>query len=147
MSTAGGFTLLELIIVMGIATLLGGLGVLSQQALRAQLNLSLAARQLVMDLRLARMHAVTDHVNYRLVFPDGGGSYQAQRKVDNAYRDEGEPVGLPSGVIIADCTARDHSISFVPRGAAGSFGTITVRNVRGEERAVTVNIAGQVRVH
>jgi prepilin-type N-terminal cleavage/methylation domain-containing protein len=147
MGTASGLSLLELIIVLSVASILAGIGVLEHQALRPRLNLGLAARQVVMDLKVARMHAVTDHVNYRIVFSSESRTYQAQRKSGHGYNDEGLPVPLPDGIVIADCTARDHSITFVPRGNAGSFGTIAIRNTQGEERRVSVNIAGQVRVY
>ena len=147
MSTASGLSLLELIIVLSVVSILAGISVLEHQALRPRLNLGLAARQVLMDLKMARMHAVTDHVNYRIVFSSDSRTYQAQRKSGHGYRDEGLPVSLPDGIVIVDCTARDHSISFVPRGNAGSFGTITIRNIQGEVRRVSVDIAGEVRVY
>ena len=145
--SANGFSLLELVIVLSLAAILAAIGVLAHQALRPRLNLSMAARQLMMDLRSARMHAVKDHLNYRLVFPGGSGSYQAQRRSGDGYQDDGYPIALQSGIIVAECTARDHAITFAPRGNAATFGTITIRNDIGDVRHVTVNIAGQVRVY
>jgi type IV fimbrial biogenesis protein FimT len=147
MGSTSGFSLLELIIVLALISILAGIGVLEHQALRSRLNLGLAARQVLMDLKMARMHAVTDHVNYRIVFSSDSRTYQAQRKSGHGYSDEGLPVSLPDGIVIADCTANGHSISFVPRGNAGSFGTITIRNIQGEVRHVSVDIAGQARVY
>jgi prepilin-type N-terminal cleavage/methylation domain-containing protein len=146
MGTTSGLSLLELIIVLAVASILAGIGVLGHQALRPRLNLGLAARQVVMDLKLARMHAVTDHVNHRIVFSSESRTYQAQRKSGQGYKDEGPPVSLPEGIVVASCTANDHSIMFVPRGNAGTFGTIAIRNTQGDERRVIVNIAGQVRI-
>jgi prepilin-type N-terminal cleavage/methylation domain-containing protein len=147
MGRANGFSLLELIIVLSLMSILAAIGALEHHALRSRLNLGRAARQVLIDLRMARLRAATDHVNYRLVFPSDSGIYQAQRKADGVYRDAGAPVSLPAGIVIMDCTARDHSISFVPRGNAGSFGTITISNAEGGVRHVSVNIAGQVRVY
>jgi Tfp pilus assembly protein FimT len=147
MGNARGLSVLELVIVLSLLSILGAIGVLGHQALRPHLNLGLAARQVVMDLKMARMHAVTDHVNYRVVFLNGSRTYQTQRKSGHDYNNDGLPVSLPEDTVIADCTARDHSIAFVPRGNAGSFGTITIRNTMDEVRHVTVNIAGQVRVY
>ena len=147
MGDARGLSLLELVIVLSLLSILAGIGVLGHQALRPRLNLGLAARQVVMDLRMARMHAVTDHVNYRVVFFNGSRTYQAQRKSGHEYSNDGLPVSLPEDTVIADCTANGHSISFVPRGNAGSFGTITIRNTMNEVRHVSVNITGRVRVY
>jgi prepilin-type N-terminal cleavage/methylation domain-containing protein len=147
MGRAHGFSLLELIIALSLMSILAAIGVLEHHALRSRLNLSRAARQVLMDLRITRMRAVTDHVNYRIVFPSDSPTYQAQRKSGGTYRDEGVPVPLPAGIVIMNCTAGNHSISFVPRGNAGSFGTITIGNAQGEVRHVSVDIAGQVRVY
>ena len=146
MGARGGFSLLEMIVVLAVVAMLAGIAVLNHQALRARLNLGMAARQVMMDLKQARMRAVAEHENYRIVFATGSASYQRQRKATSSYQDDGGPASLPPGIVIADCTAPSDAISFVPRGNAGSFGTVTVRNDRGEARSVTVNIAGQVRV-
>ncbi len=147
MSNASGFSLLECVTAISIAAILAGAAVLEHQAIRPRLNLGQAARQVMMDLKMARMHAVTDHANYRVLFFDGGITYQPQRRNGSAYVDDGAPITLPQGIAIVDCNAHDHSIAFVPRGNAGSFGTITLRNGYGDIRRVTVNIAGQVRVY
>jgi len=146
MGNRRGISLVEMIVVLAVVTLLAGIAVLNHQALRARLALSMAARQVMMDLKQARMRAVAEHVNYRLVFAAGGVSYRRQRKARSGYEDDVGPTPLPPGIVIVDCTAPSDAISFVPRGSAGSFGTVTVRNDRGEVQSVTVNIAGQVRV-
>ncbi|MFN8627445.1 MAG: GspH/FimT family pseudopilin [Candidatus Binatia bacterium] len=146
MGSQRGFTLLEMIVVLALVAILAGIAVLNHRAVRARLNLGMAARQVMMDLRQTRMRAVAQHANYRIVFAAGGESYRRQRKGTGGYQDDGGPTSLPRGILIAACTAPGDAISFVPRGNAGSFGTVTVRNEHGDARSVTVNIAGQVRV-
>jgi len=143
---AHGFSLLELLTVLALTAILAAIGVLSHQALRPSLSLDAAARQVVMDLKIARIRAITDHASHRLLFADGSASYQWQRKNGAGYVDEGRSVALPDGTAIAHCSAAGHAIGFGPRGTAASFGTVTLRNARGETRAVIVDIAGQVRV-
>ncbi len=142
-----GFSLLECVIALSIAAVLAGGAVLAHQAIRPQLDLGQGARQVMMDLKVARMRAVTGHATYRVLFGDGDATYQPQRRNGNAYVDDGAPIALPRGIAIVDCNTHDHSISFVPRGNAGSFGTITLRNPQGDTRRVSVNIAGQIRVY
>jgi prepilin-type N-terminal cleavage/methylation domain-containing protein len=145
MGHADGFSLLELIIALSLASILAGLSVLSHRALRPSLDLSAATRQVVMDLKVARMRAVSSNVNHRVVFRQGDDTYQSQYKNGSGYLDDGVAVALPSGIVIAACTAKDAAISFRPRGNASTFGTVTIRNSNGDVRHVIVDIAGQVR--
>jgi hypothetical protein len=137
---------LELVVALGLASVLAAAGVLSHQALRPGLNLMTATRQVVMVLLATRMRAVTRNTDLRIVFSNGSTSYRLQARNGNTYDDEGAPVALAPGVTIVDCTARASAISFRPRGNAGTFGTVTLQNSRGDVRRVVVDIAGQVRV-
>jgi prepilin-type N-terminal cleavage/methylation domain-containing protein len=146
MAETGGFSLLELLVALSLATILAGISVLGHQAIRPSLDLSMATRQVVMDLKVARMRAVADNANHRIVFGIGSSSYQLQRKNDSSYTDDGQSAALPQGIAVIDCTAKDSAISFRPRGNAGSFGTVTIQNSHGDIRHIIVDIAGQVRV-
>lgn len=146
MEDASGLSILELVVTLGLASLLAGISVLSHQALRPGLNLTMATRQVVMDLQVTRMRAVAHNADERMVFSTGGSSYRLQRKNGNTYDDEGTPVELPAGIIVLACTAQASAISFRPRGNAATFGTVTLQNATGDVRSVVVNIAGQVRV-
>jgi prepilin-type N-terminal cleavage/methylation domain-containing protein len=141
-----GFSLLELLVVVALASVLAGIGALNHHAMQPGLRLGMAARQVVMELKVARMHAVARNVNHRVVFPGGGTSYQRQRKAGSVYIDEGTPVALPPGIVIAGCNAVASAIGFRPRGNAATFGTVTIQNTRGETRRIIVDIAGEVRV-
>jgi prepilin-type N-terminal cleavage/methylation domain-containing protein len=141
-----GFSILELVVALSLASILAGVGVLSHNALRPRLNLSMAVRQVVMDLQVSRMRAVAQNANHRIVFSNGSTSYRLQRQTGGAYDDYGRPVALPPGITVLDCTARDLTINFRPRGNASSFGTVTLANMAGDVRRVVVDIAGQVRV-
>ena len=104
------------------------------------------ARQLVMDLRVTRVSAMSEGVDRRLRLPTGT-AYQPQRKAANGtYVDEGPPTVLPDGIRIVDCTGAGSSVSFRSAGYAGAFGTITLADALGEERRVIVDIAGRARI-
>jgi prepilin-type N-terminal cleavage/methylation domain-containing protein len=146
MTRGDGFSLFELIVTVALMSILGAIGALGHRAMRPGLDLSSAARQVVMDLKVTRMRAVARNVNHRIVFAEGGGSYQPQRKVGSQYSDEGPPVSLPSGIAILNCSALNAAIGFRPRGNATTFGTVTLRNAVGATRQVVVDIAGGVRM-
>ena len=142
----GGFALIELAAVLGLLSILGAIAVLSHHGVRSRLALSTAARQVTLDLKRARMRAITRNVNHRIIFTAGSERYQRQQKRGSTYVDEGAAVALPPGIMVTDCSAAENAISFRPRGNAGTFGTVTLRNPFGEIRRVIVDIAGQVRV-
>jgi len=146
LSVPRGISVLEVLVVVALLSTLGGIAVLSHRAMRPGLDLRLAARQVVTDLRVARLRAVAENVNHRIVFPNGAGSYQPQRKNGSTYVDDGVAVRLPRGILITDCNATENGIGFKPRGNAATFGTVTIHNGDGDERRVIVDIAGQVRV-
>lgn len=145
MAQASGLSLLELLVALCIAAILAGMSVLNQRALRPSLDLAQATRQVLLDLRLARMLAVTSHSSRRIVFVAGAGTYQPQHRDGDGFQDDGPPVLLPAGIVVADCSGSDHAIGFGPRGSAATFGTITVENSKGEMRHVVVDIAGDIR--
>ena len=145
-TTDRGFSLLELLVVLSLVAALSGIAVLGHAALRPRLDLSDAARQVVMDLKVARMRAAAENVNHRVVFTNGSGTYQPQRKNGSTYTNTAPPVPLPQGIVVVDCTANGSVIGFRPRGNAATFGSVTIRNPKGESRQIIVDIAGQVRV-
>jgi Tfp pilus assembly protein FimT len=138
-------SVLELLVVLALMAILAGFAVLDHQAMRPGLDLRMAARQVVLDLRVARMRAVAEHVTRRVVFPAGTATYQPQRKNGSGYVDDGIAVRLPRGIVISDCNATGSGIGFKARGNAATFGTVVLGNSRGETRRVIVDIAGQVR--
>ena len=146
MKAASGLSILELVVAVGLMSILAGISALSHQALRPSLNLAMGVRQVVMDLHATRIRAVARNTNHRIVFPDGGTTYQLQRRGGSTYDDDGPPVTLPSGIAVLDCSASNDAISYRPRGNAGTFGTVTLQNTKGVVRKVIVDIAGQVRV-
>src|SRR5215510_11831618 len=93
-----GFSLLELLVVLALAAVLAGIGALNHHAVRPRMNLAMAARQVVMDLKVARMRAVARNANHRIVFPNGG-SYLRQRKQGSTYVDDGPAIVLPPGIV------------------------------------------------
>jgi prepilin-type N-terminal cleavage/methylation domain-containing protein len=147
MSNRHGFTLLELLIVLALVAGLSGLALPSYQRLLAGWRLSAAARQVVMDLKLARARAILDAATHRLRFAVPGASYQHERqRPSGTYDASGPPTALPAEVETVACTGAGSGISFRPRGQAGAFGTVSLRHRDGGQRAVVVDIVGRIRV-
>ena len=142
-----GFTLLELLIVIALTAVLAGAALLRGPRLIAGWRLAAGARQIIMDLKLARARAILTSATHRVHFFAADATYRHERQRPSGTYDPIAPAtGLPTSIAIAGCTAAGSGISFRPRGNAGAFGTVTLRNAYGEQRAVVVDIVGRVRV-
>ena len=142
-----GVTLTELLIVLGIlavVTLIGG-SWLSTQIPYYQLNG--AVRQVRADLLAARMQAVSQGNEFRVLFEDEHHYDILDDDNNNGKADPGEMVENRSiqedyvGVTVRS----NRNPIFHPRGTASSLGTITIANKAGE-KAITVSITGRVKV-
>jgi prepilin-type N-terminal cleavage/methylation domain-containing protein len=142
-----GFTLLELLIALSLCAVLTGAALLGYQRTLAGARLSAAARQVVMDLKLARARAMLGSATHRVRFAAPGTSYQHERqRPSGTYVPIGPATELPQDVAVTGCSGAGSGISFRPRGHAGAFGTIALRHRDGDERAVVVDMVGRVRV-
>jgi Tfp pilus assembly protein FimT len=142
-----GVTLLELLAALAIATALAATAVLGFRDLHRDWQLSGAVRQIVLDLRMARIASIAQARAHGLHFDVPASAYTREKQSDGGeYAAVGEPRPLPAGVQVTGCTGRAGAVRFRPRGNASSFGTITVQG-RGEaRRRIVVDMAGRVRV-
>ena len=145
--TFQGFSLTELVMVMGIVVILG---LLSQTWLGSQLpkwRLNGAARQLVSDLMAAKMKAVTQGTKHRVSFLDSHRYTVLEDKNNNGKPDRGEPlVERDVQNAYGDVTLMStNNPIFHPRGTASNLATVTVSNSAGTT-TITVGITGRVKV-
>ena len=166
-----GFTLIELMIVVAVATVLLGFGIPSMTALMNSNKLTAASNALLSSMRLARSEAFKR--NGRVVLcksRDGAACIMAggweqgwivfHDADGNGERDEGEVIiergnPLPDSLRLTGNSTVAKHVSFVATGAtrlaAGGFqaGTVTVCNVSatgGEARQIVLNAVGRPRV-
>ena len=142
-----GFTLTELLMVLGILSVVALIGGswLSTQIPHYQLNG--AVRQVRADLLAARMQAVSQGNEFRVLFAEDSQYDILDDDNNNGKADAGELVENRSmqedypGVTIRS----NRNPIFHPRGTASSLGTVTIANQSGE-KFVTVSMTGQVKV-
>jgi prepilin-type N-terminal cleavage/methylation domain-containing protein len=147
MTTARGFTLLEVLIAVALCLVVAGTALLGYRRTLAGWRLSAAARQVAMDLKIARARAMLTAATQRLRFAVPGRTYQHERqRRSGAYEPVFGPTALPADVEIVACTGAGSGISFRPRGHAGAFGTVVLRNRDGDRRSIVVDIVGRLRV-
>ena len=131
--TQHGFTVLELLMVLVVASVLMGVAVPNFQSWLPTLRLSNAARQVATDLQLARMRAISSNASTAVTFSTGSGTY--------SFGAESRDVGqLFPGITIASAS----NPTFTPRGTVNSV-TITLSN-GSAQKLICVNVVGRVDV-
>lgn len=142
-----GFTLIELMIVLGIMSITL---MLTNMWLSTQLphwRLNGAVRQVVSDLVAAKMKAVVERNRQRIFFQDNRHYVILDDKNNNGKIDVGEHQETRD--IQADyqdiTITASNNPSFLPRGTASNLASITLTNSAGS-RKITVSITGRVKV-
>jgi type IV fimbrial biogenesis protein FimT len=142
-----GFTLMELMIVLGIMSIVL---MLTNMWLSTQLphwRLNGAVRQVMSDLVAAKMNAVVERNRQRVFFQDNRHYVILDDKNNNGKIDSGEHQEVRD--IQADyqdvTMTASNNPSFLPRGTASNLASITLTNSAGS-RKITVSITGRVKV-
>lgn len=143
---ASGFTVIELLVTVGVAATLMATAVPAFMSLLPTINLSSAARQVATDLQFARVKAVSQSVRYRLSFVGaipGATTYLMQNDSSGAFVTETGPFALPPGISVSALTATSE---FQPRGTVNATSTITLQNSNSQTRTVQVALVGRVTI-
>ena len=142
-----GYTLTELMIVLGILAVVLGLSGTWLASQLPQYRLNGVVRQIRADLLAARAQAVRQGNEVRIFFTDPEHYDILDDDNNNGRADSGEAVESRSiqeefaGVAIQS----NNNPIFHPRGTASSLATVTVSNASGEKR-ITIAITGRVKV-
>ena len=151
MRNNSGFTLYELMTVIGIIAVLSALTIPNIIGWYPRYRLGSAARNLLSVMQYARLAAVKENVdilvnfdldkdNY-IVFPDYNSS--DNKDIDEPILRQGE---MPGGVSITG-TNFGGTLKFDSRGlAAGSGGTVSIENNVNDEKRIRVNRTGNSRI-
>ena len=142
-----GFTLMEVMIVLGIMSIVL---MLTNMWLSTQLphwRLNGAVRPVMSDLVAAKMNAVVERNRQRVFFQDNRHYVILDDKNNNGKIDSGEHQEVRD--IQADyqdvTMTASNNPSFLPRGTASNLASITLTNSAGS-RKITVSITGRVKV-
>jgi general secretion pathway protein H len=143
-TVAGGFTLVELLVVMVIAALVLGLVATSISRNISGAEMRSAANKLAASLRYTRTRAILDKQEHVFLVDTENKSYLAPKR---------EPVVLPEGMTIALTTARSEltsenvgGIRFYPDG--GSTGGYVELDANGRVYRVDVAwLTGEASIH
>ncbi len=152
-----GFTLLELLLVIVLLGILGGLASLQVAPLLSRTRLDRGAKQVATDLQAVKMKAIAQNRSFRVTFRPDTRDYVVDKSENGSWQrhalDTHDPganndalIVLPPGVSITAVNSGGDVI-FVPRGYVDAGITITLGTAPGVERKrVVVNLAGRVRI-
>jgi type IV fimbrial biogenesis protein FimT len=147
-STASkGFTLMELMIVLGIMSITLMLTNMWLSTQLPQWRLNGAVRQVMSDLVAAKMSAVAERNRQRVFFQDNRHYLILDDKNNNGQIDAGEHQDvrdIQANYQDVTMTASNNP-SFLPRGTASNLASITLTNSAGSKK-ITINITGRVKV-
>jgi len=139
-----GFTLTEILIVIGIIVVLIGISIPVFRQFQPTLQLSGAVRTLVTNLRYAQQLAVTEQVNHCLQL------FLTERKYQIIQCDQTEPlleITLPDEISSFSATGfTSNKIEFNPYGAVKEKGDITLKNTEGKAKTIDVRPSGFVKI-
>ena len=144
-----GFTLMEVMIVIGTIAIFSGITASTYSSMKPTLMLNGASRQIQGDLMAARMKAVSENNDYKIFFlndhvytilddddNDGtadAGEWSNSKDIQNEYPD------------VTFSSTGDPVLS--PKGTADSLITITLTNINGTSKSVSIAISGRVKIN
>jgi prepilin-type N-terminal cleavage/methylation domain-containing protein len=153
--TAGGFSLVELLIAMALIAIVAAIAVPQFQRYAANADLKTAAREVASDFFNTRQQAlqgrIGENLNYRLTFDVGANSYTLSSKEttvatwNTAWTKSIASFG--GGISIYSINFSGGSVvNFQKRGTLSSWGDVILRNGRDSRATVTVNSTGRTYV-
>ena len=140
----GGFSLLELLVVVAMLVIIATGAVLAWWQVGAGLQLDAGLQQLAADLHAAHDLAIDSAASVRLVFRVGSGGYRRERAGDDGtYRLDADYL-LPAGIVVAEVNSGG-VLAFSARGQAEN-GSIVLVDGRGVRRTMRLNQRGRITV-
>jgi Tfp pilus assembly protein FimT len=139
---AAGYSLVTVLLSLQITIVVGLIAVPKLGTYMAGYRLTGASNQLGFEINRARMQAVGQNKNVRIIILDGTRYARQTNSSGETWTTERETT-LPSGLT---ASPTDGKIQFDKRGMATVNSTITLTNSVQQVKTVTTNVLGRVTV-
>lgn len=155
LKSSKGFSLIELLIVIGLIGVLAAIASPYFTKYRHNTNLKEAVRTISGDIQLYKQRAVTENIGYRINFDNSSNQYTVRRetalnsnsftviintrKVAEGYND----------IVISGTPSFSGAVPYVtfnPRGTIGAGNVVLIHNKTSSKATIRTTIMGRVRV-
>lgn len=138
-----GFTLMEIIVVIGIFVLLALLAIPAYNAYRPNLELKMATKDIIFTLKKAQQFSITEQIPYLVRFDNINDNYKL------IYLDPGENIvsttELPNNITYQSINnLTNDQVSFNAVGAPSDSGTIILQTSGNRTITVEIKPAGHI---
>lgn len=150
MRSEQGYSLTELIVVIGLIAVITAIAVPAFNRYSANANLRTAARDVASDLFTMRERAAAENRQFMVQFSVGGNSYTL-----NQGTSSGAPwtsiqtkslTAVASDIRMTNVTFTNQLVAFSTRGNSLQAGSISLTNKNNSIATITVNFAGRTHV-
>jgi type II secretion system protein H len=144
-----GFTLLELMVVVGIIGILSTVALFGWRGYQDNTNLKTAAGEVMADIASCKQRSVSEGIQYCMQFTDGSPNYSINASSCGAPTQTlaKNITSFGSGLTISDTNFNSDQLGFLPRGTLSSnTGRIVLTNSKNSTATITINITGRAYV-
>jgi len=141
-----GFTIVELLTVIGILIILVSIGIPVWRNIQPTLELSGSARELITDLRYAQQLAITEQIIYGVRFNFEENKYQIiQYKKTNGTTEEIIKLKLLPERITLEQIDNFSEAKFTPYGSIIQGGNVRLINTQNQTKTIDIRPSGFVK--